>query len=142
MNDGHVVQTGTHVDVFERPASPLVARFTGSNCVPLAALGDRADRFESIDGITGETHLAIRPENVELGATDPDLIGTVDRVTREDASHRVTVAVDGLNDPVTVYTTDPPAPRTAVALACQPVGRDRRSVEAVVASDGTGREGH
>jgi ABC-type Fe3+/spermidine/putrescine transport system ATPase subunit len=116
MNDGEVVQTGTPEDVFERPVSPLVARFTGSNCIPLAALGERADRFRSGEGASGATHLTIRPESVVLGATDPDLSGTVERVTRDDASSRVSVAVDSLNEPVTVYSDDPPAPGTAVAL--------------------------
>ncbi|WP_299270232.1 ABC transporter ATP-binding protein [Halorientalis sp.] len=114
MNDGDVVQTGTPEDVFERPVSPLVARFTGSNCVPLAALSDRADRL--LDGDRDATHLTVRPEDVKLDANDPDLTGTVERVTREDATSRVTVAVDAVPEPVAVYSTDPPTPGTTVSL--------------------------
>ncbi|RXK49244.1 ABC transporter ATP-binding protein [Halorientalis pallida] len=114
MNDGQVVQTGTPEDVFERPASPLVARFTGSNVVPLAAFGDRTSQL--LDGDRDATHLTVRPEDVELGAHDPDLTGTVERVTREDATSRVTVAVGDVPEPITVFSADPPAPGTTVSL--------------------------
>jgi len=112
MHDGEVVQTGTPEDVFRRPASPLVARFTGSNCVPLAALPSFDDHFGDRDA----THLAIRPENVKLNADDPDLTGTVERVTREDATSRVSVAVEGLAESVAVYSADPPVPGSEVGL--------------------------
>ncbi|AQL44298.1 Fe3+/spermidine/putrescine ABC transporter ATP-binding protein [Halorientalis sp. IM1011] len=112
MNDGEVVQTGTPEDVFQRPASPLVARFTGSNCVPLDALPAFEGRFRDGDA----THLAVRPEDVEIGARDADLSGTVERVTREDATSRVTVAVEGLAEPIAVYSDDPPAPGSEVNL--------------------------
>ncbi|SEO11425.1 thiamine transport system ATP-binding protein [Halorientalis persicus] len=117
MNDGQVVQTGTPEDVFERPASPLVARFTGSNVVPISALSDRASL---LDGDRDATHLTVRPEAVELGAHDPDLTGTVERVTREDATSRVTVAVEGVPEPITVFSVDPPAPGTTVSLGFPP----------------------
>ena len=113
MNDGQVVQTGTPEDVFERPASPLVARFTGSNVVPRSALGDRASL---LDGDRDATHLTVRPEDVELGAHDPDFTGTVERVTREDATSRVTVAVEDVPEPITVFSADPPTPGTTVSL--------------------------
>ncbi|MFB6082774.1 MAG: ABC transporter ATP-binding protein [Halorientalis sp.] len=114
MNDGVVVQTGTPEEVFQRPTSPLVARFTGSNVLPRSALEARASRL--LDGDRDATHLTVRPEHVELGADDPDLSGTVERVTREDATCRVTVAVDGVADPVAVFSTDPPEPGTEVGL--------------------------
>ncbi len=114
MNDGQVVQTGTPEDVFDRPASPLVARFTGSNVLPISALGDRANRL--LDGDRDATHLTVRPEDVELGGHDPDLSGTVERVTREDAISRVTVAVEGVSEPVTVFSADPPTPGAEVGL--------------------------
>ena len=112
MHDGEVVQTGTPEDVFQRPASPLVARFTGSNCLPVAALNEAGPALGGGDA----THLAIRPEDVEIGTRDADLSGTVERVTREDATSRVTVAVEGLAEPIAVYSDDPPAPGSEVNL--------------------------
>ena len=86
MNDGRVVQTGTPEEVFERPTSPMVARFTGTNCVPLAD----APALRGLLDVTAE-YITIRPEAVVL-TEDGELRGTVERVVREDAASRVTVA--------------------------------------------------
>jgi ABC-type Fe3+/spermidine/putrescine transport system ATPase subunit len=115
MNDGQIVQRGTPEDVFERPQSPMVARFTGSNVVDLSAapslraiLGDadgsqpRSDgggqrpfdgETDDVDSDTAE-YVAIRPEVISLGGADGDLSATVERVVREDAMYRVTLAFD------------------------------------------------
>jgi len=86
--DGRVRQVGTVADVFDRPNSSFVAQFTGANCVPSTILPDdvRAD----IDA----ERVAFRPEHVELGGTDAT--ADVVRVVREDATHRITLRVDGV----------------------------------------------
>lgn len=100
MREGTVVQTGTPEAVFERPVSPAVARFTGSNVVSLAD----APAVRALLDTPGHDHVAIRPEAVELGG---DLRGTVERVVREEATSRVVLAVDG--ERVEAFATDPPA---------------------------------
>jgi ABC-type Fe3+/spermidine/putrescine transport system ATPase subunit len=89
MHDGRVVQTGTPEEVFHRPASPMVARFTGANVVDL----DDAPSLRSALDVGGDDVVTVRPESVAVG-DDGDVRGTVERVVREDATTRVTVAVD------------------------------------------------
>jgi ABC-type Fe3+/spermidine/putrescine transport system ATPase subunit len=102
MNDGRIVQVGTPEDVFERPDSPLVARFTGSNVVDLA---DAPSIREALPG-TAEGVVAVRPEAVVWG-DDGDVSGTVERVVREDATNRVAVAVDDIV--VEMFAERPPS---------------------------------
>ncbi|QDX40464.1 ABC transporter ATP-binding protein [Salarchaeum sp. JOR-1] len=86
--DGRVRQVGSVADVFDRPDSPFVARFTGANCVPPSIIP--AARCETADA----DRVAFRPEHVTLGSGDAT--ADVVRVVREDATHRVTLAVDGV----------------------------------------------
>ncbi|WP_348607323.1 ABC transporter ATP-binding protein [Halobaculum rarum] len=92
MRDGRIVQTGTPEAVFERPASPMVAAFTGSNVVAADALRGTVDLPD--DAVTA----AVRPEHVGLvdgdNAADGGLAGEVARTLREDAAHRVVVDLD------------------------------------------------
>jgi ABC-type Fe3+/spermidine/putrescine transport system ATPase subunit len=67
----------------------MVARFTGSNVIDL----DDAPSLRSALDVGGDDVVTIRPESVGLG-DDGDVRGTVERVVREDATNRVTVAVD------------------------------------------------
>lgn len=113
--DGEAVQTGTPEDVFERPETALVARFTGANVAPASALS-------SVPGLADDAALAIRPEYVELGG-DGDLTGTVERVVREDALFRVTVALDGTA--IDALVADPPKPGGEVGVRL-PAGRVTR----------------
>ncbi len=87
MRDGHIVQLGSVEDVFHRPATPFVAWFTGSNCLPVSSLPDDAVPQPSA------THVAIRPEYVELDGTNPTMRATVTRVTPRDGDDRVTLAL-------------------------------------------------
>jgi ABC-type Fe3+/spermidine/putrescine transport system ATPase subunit len=107
MRDGRVVQSGTPDAVFERPASPMVASFTGANAVPLAdAPSLRALVDEARPDGSGD-HLAVRPEALSLHAAGAgDVDATVVRVVREDATDRVTLGVDGVQ--LDAYTTEPP----------------------------------
>ena len=93
IDDGAIVQSGSPEAVFERPASPFVARFTGANCLDLAD-GDLA---HLADG----TYLTVRPEHVELDPPDPDFVARVERVFPEDGRSRVALAVG--NDRLDAY---------------------------------------
>ncbi|SEO92640.1 putative spermidine/putrescine transport system ATP-binding protein [Halogranum amylolyticum] len=90
MHDGELLQIGTSEEVFESPASPFVARFTGANVLPATvwstgdtAAGDRGSAASSV---------AIRPEHLVLDPATPDCEATVERVVREDAAFRVSLS--------------------------------------------------
>jgi molybdate/tungstate transport system ATP-binding protein len=116
MRDGRLVQTGAVADVFERPATPFVARFVGANVLPGALVGH--------DG-----RVAVRPEHVVLDGDavggaghDGALRGTVRAVVREGAAHRVTLALeDGPGDAdgtiLDAFAADPPAAGDSVGVA-------------------------
>lgn len=107
MADGHILQHGTPADVFDRPASPLVARFTGSNCLPIDAVPNLVDSL-SVGPTDDETHLAARPETVVLEGPEPDFAATVERVVREDATTRVTLRLADGAATLDAFTDDPP----------------------------------
>jgi putative spermidine/putrescine transport system ATP-binding protein len=108
IRDGGIVQTGTPEEIFERPGSPFVARFTGANCLELAdgALATPEGRLD-FDG--NESHLAIRPEHVELNPDDPadaDFSASVERVIQEDG--RCLLALDVAGQRLDAYATSSP----------------------------------
>jgi ABC-type Fe3+/spermidine/putrescine transport system ATPase subunit len=133
MQDGRVVQRGTPEDVFERPASPMVARFTGANVIDLSVapslrriLDEGIDPQARSDGsgrgpvdrdsdTDAATQVAIRPEAITLGDADGDLSATVERVVREDATNRVTLAFDDVS--VEAFATSPPVVGAEVTLS-------------------------
>ncbi|MFB6205147.1 MAG: ABC transporter ATP-binding protein [Haloglomus sp.] len=108
MHDGRIVQRGTPEAVFERPESPMVARFTGANAIDLAAAPTLRER---LDG-RPDGHVAIRPEVVVLDGADGDIRATVERTAREDATTRVTCSFDDVT--VEAFTDDPPPAGTEV----------------------------
>jgi putative spermidine/putrescine transport system ATP-binding protein len=114
IRDGKIVQTGTPEAVFERPESPFVARFTGANCLELddgvlAVPGGRVTLDSATEAeATAEsaTHLAVRPEHVELDPEDPDFAAPVERVVREDG--RCRLALDVAGQRLDAYAPAPP----------------------------------
>jgi ABC-type sugar transport system ATPase subunit len=118
MRDGQIVQIDTPEVVFEHPASPFVAQFTGANCIPCAAIPDISDKQEN------NAMFAIRPEHVGLGFNpgsdfeSHDFLATVQRVIREDSTNRVTLSIDGPDHTeirsdgsgttLSAFSTDPP----------------------------------
>ncbi|WP_276299338.1 ABC transporter ATP-binding protein [Halorussus lipolyticus] len=106
IRDGKLVQVGTPEELFERPDSPFVARFTGANCLELAdsALATPEGRlaFDAEDA----THLAVRPEHVELDPETPDFSASVERVLREDG--RCLLALDVAGQRLDAYAPSPP----------------------------------
>lgn len=111
MRGGRIVQEGRPDTVFERPASPFVAEFTGGNAIPLdSSVGSALDDVDA-----RATHVAIRPEHVALSGGEADVTATVERVVREDATYRVTLDADGIA--FDAYTTTPPGVGETVGVS-------------------------
>jgi ABC-type Fe3+/spermidine/putrescine transport system ATPase subunit len=108
MRDGELVQTGAPETVFEQPASPFVARFTGANCLPLDALGEYGRELREREGDREATHVAIRPEYVVLDPEAPDFETTVKRCTREDATNRLVLSLPATTGPATASESSGP----------------------------------
>jgi len=99
MDDGVVVQIGTPVELFERPAHTFVGHFIGSpgmNIMPCTVDSGRAivdsvpvATDNSADGATGRTEVGVRPEFVAFADT-----GVPARVVRvaDTGRHRVVEA--------------------------------------------------
>lgn len=109
MKDGAVVQSGPAEDIFERPASPMVASFTGANALEVAS----APSLQAVIGDGAEGHVAIRPESVGIDA-EGDVRATVERVVQEDATNRVTLSLDDVT--VDAFADDPPTVGDDVGL--------------------------
>lgn len=112
MHDGQIIQTSTPDDVFERPASPFVARFTGANCLQLDAVPGFDGAGESGEAST----LAIRPEHIVFDPETPDATATVTHVTREDAASRVSLALDGADESLDAFSVQPPTAGDTVKI--------------------------
>ncbi|MEL6169185.1 MAG: ABC transporter ATP-binding protein [Pseudomonadota bacterium] len=127
MQDGVVVQTGTPVELFERPQHTFVGHFIGSpgmNVLPCDAQDDHAV-FEghkvALEGpVTpgaGEVKLGIRPEFVSIAASGvPATITKVADVGR----HFVVDAVVGDTKLKAVTELAPPDTGSSVHLAFRP----------------------
>ena len=123
MQDGEVVQTGTPVELFERPQHTFVGHFIGSpgmNILPCEVQGPNA-LFEghSVDlegpviGQGGTVKIGVRPEHVGLGDTGiPAHVVKVADVGR----HYVLDAMVGDTRLKAVTETPPPPAGTAVNL--------------------------
>ncbi|MEU3214644.1 ABC transporter ATP-binding protein [Streptomyces sp. NPDC006971] len=79
MRDGHIAQTGTPLEVWQRPASAFVARFLGFDNV-VAATVDGAVADTAWGGVPvpegspqGERALLVRPAGVRIGAPEEGL---------------------------------------------------------------------
>lgn len=103
MNDGQIVQIGTPVELFERPAHTFVGHFIGSpgmNVLPcdvnqgMAFFHGHSIRLEgAIDSTgTGKTEIGIRPEYVSL--SDKGLEATIRKVA-DVGRHNVVDAMVG-----------------------------------------------
>ncbi len=90
MFDGEIVQTGSPETVFERPASPRVATFTGANTIDL----DHAPSIRSHLETAGA--VSIRPEAIEVTEQNGAMRATVERAIQEDGATRLTLAIDDI----------------------------------------------
>ena len=124
MQDGEIVQIGTPVDLFERPAHTFVGHFIGSpgmNVLPCEVQGGQAI-FNGVpiplegpiegDG-PGETQIGIRPEFISIAATG--LAATIRKVS-DIGRHSVVEAMLGDTPVKAIVEGETPAPGTAVHL--------------------------
>jgi spermidine/putrescine transport system ATP-binding protein len=83
MSNGQIEQLGSPDDLYERPATPFVARFLGvSNLLEGVSNGDGTVRLDDgtvvrapgAAGRTGPIAVGIRPEKIRLGRTDENAL--------------------------------------------------------------------
>ncbi|MFB6103543.1 MAG: ABC transporter ATP-binding protein [Halobacteriaceae archaeon] len=128
MRDGHIDHIGTPETVFTRPATPFVARFTGSTVVtglvtergtvewggyPLLEAPPELGPGQHVD-------LAVRPAAIGLDQPPPDadrataIVGRVTQRLFEGDRHRVVVAVPGTARTLAVTVSQAARPLPAV----------------------------
>jgi len=120
MSDGHIEQLGSPDDLYERPATPFVARFLGvSNLLEGQSLGDGTVRLDdgtvirapAASGRTGAVAVGIRPEKIRLGRTDENaLTGEVTEWAYIGVSTQYIVST--VHGPITVYVQNSEAGTT------------------------------
>ncbi|MGW0363699.1 ABC transporter ATP-binding protein [Streptomyces sp. NPDC002990] len=129
VRDGRVAQCGSPEDVYRRPADPWVAAFVGdavmvpgtaSRGAAATALG-RVPLAGTHEGGLREGLVLLRPEQLRLtDAASAEAAGTVTSVRFYGHDAMVTVAVDGLAEPVEVRVSGPapvrPGGRTGVRV--------------------------
>jgi spermidine/putrescine transport system ATP-binding protein len=111
MNQGHIEQLGSPDELYERPATPFVARFLGvSNLLEGEADGDGAVRLgdgtvvraPAVAGRKGAVAIGIRPEKIRLGAGEENrLSGEVSERAYIGVSTQYIVGT--AHGPITVY---------------------------------------
>jgi spermidine/putrescine transport system ATP-binding protein len=122
MSDGHIEQLGSPDDLYERPATPFVARFLGvSNLLEGEALGDGTVRLE--DGTVvrapaasdrkGPVAVGIRPEKIRLGRTDENAL-TGEVTERAYIGVSTQYIVETAHGPITVYVQNSDAGAAAL----------------------------
>ncbi|WP_432137934.1 MULTISPECIES: ABC transporter ATP-binding protein [unclassified Streptomyces] len=83
MRDGRIAQSGTPLEVWQRPADAFVARFLGfDNVVPATVVGEAADTPWGkvpvpAGSVRGERTVLVRPAGVRLSDADTGLRCTV-----------------------------------------------------------------
>ncbi len=126
LAEGELQQVGTSTDIYKQPASPFVARFTGSENVFEATVTPTDADLDLTVGpydltVTDPTSAGdretvlccIRPEYIEIATDTTDLppngmSGTVEHTRYTGHAYRVTVAIDGVEPSLQVIV---PAPR-------------------------------
>lgn len=120
LADGRVRQVGTPATVFERPATPFVARFVGANVVPSSVDwgGDAEQRRDPSDEST-DGWRSIRPERLTVvDPGDAPVTGRVRRVVPTTTEHRVTIVLDeGAECSVVATTATAPTVGERVGLS-------------------------
>ncbi len=123
MNHGVIEQCGPPRDIYEHPASQMVAGFIGqSNTLAGRILGRENDvyvidtpegQLKSLgrDGLKGEVRVMIRPENIETAAAENTLSGRVVKSTYLGGGCLVAVETPGGSR----FTTNMPADSALVA---------------------------
>lgn len=128
MIEGRLLQHARPRDVFERPASPVVARFFGAaNLLAGPVVAGRL-RLEGVDvpvaGPDRTATIALRPEHLRLTPAAPAGHGTLAGVVRDldyqGGYHRLVVTVGGVDVVAHVAVAEPPRPGDMAMLAVEP----------------------
>lgn len=107
LSEGRVMQTGTPREIYERPASPAVARQLGQPAINLLRVRREGRQWLSADGTpllgaeeagSGDRLLGVRPEHITLDGGDAAAVGVV-RVV-EYIGPTTTLLVDWAGAPV------------------------------------------
>jgi glycerol transport system ATP-binding protein len=126
MQDGEVVQIGTPVDLFERPAHTFVGHFIGSpgmNVLPCEVTGGAAffggEKVE-LEGpaagvADGRAEVGIRPEFVSVSTTGEGIAATVKKVS-DVGRHKVVEAIAAGQRVHAILEGEAPNAGEAVAL--------------------------
>jgi glycerol transport system ATP-binding protein len=131
MQDGEIVQIGTPVELFDRPAHTFVGHFIGSpgmNILPcemrdgLAMVAGRSVALEGpVSPGEGKTEIGVRPEFVRM--TDPtakDGIAAQVRKVTDVGRHSVLEAMIGAHRVNAILQGDAPVQGDTVHLAFEP----------------------
>ncbi|MGW7331342.1 ABC transporter ATP-binding protein [Streptomyces sp. NPDC054840] len=130
VRDGRVAQCATPHEVYSRPADPWVAAFVG-DAVLVTGTADQDTAATALGRIPltnppgrgREGVVLLRPEQLRL--TDPDAAeasGTVTDVRFYGHDAMVTVAVDGMAEPIDVRVPSPAAARPGERTGIEVVG--------------------
>ncbi|UFR02000.1 ABC transporter ATP-binding protein [Streptomyces sp. Go40/10] len=124
MRDGRIAQSGTPLDVWQRPADAFVARFLGfENLVPATVAGTAADspwgKLPVPDGSAqGERTVLVRPAGVRLVPADQGLPCTVTARTFKGTHVALRLQpADGPHLEAACALRDAPDPGTPVGVA-------------------------
>lgn len=130
MDKGRLEQLAAPQDLYERPATPMVARFVGHGRTYPVVVSDRADEICRIDlggttitalGIAapGPAWLCLHPRDLRVG--DSGLAATVSATRFEDGYHIAELMIDALpeGDPVPIRLDGRPRPGDRLRVALQ-----------------------
>ncbi len=133
MNAGRIEQVAAPADLYHRPATPMVARFVGKGMVvPVAVTGSPAEgRIAArvlgaatalrCDGFLESGLACLRPEGLELAATDGDdvIAAKVEALTFTGATTTPSACASTRRPTAPSTSTSPaPSPNAARASAC------------------------
>ncbi|HEX5469691.1 MAG TPA: ABC transporter ATP-binding protein [Gaiellaceae bacterium] len=122
MSDGHIEQLGSPDELYERPATPFVARFLGvSNLLEGVSLGDGTVRLEDgtvvrapgAAGRRGPVAVGIRPEKIHLGRSGENAL-TGEIAERAYIGVSTQYIVSTPHGPITVYVQNSDSAAAAV----------------------------
>lgn len=128
MNEGHIQQIGTPIDIYNEPKNAFVADFIGeSNILDGVMLEDYSVRFQGIEfecvdkGFKKDepVDVVIRPEDVDIVPKEEGmLVGEVTSVTFKGVHYEIIVDIDGFK--WMIQTTDYSAVGDVIGILIKP----------------------
>lgn len=127
LEDGAIVQYDRPEELFHRPASALVAKFTGAQEVARGRVDQRGFvvRDNSIIGVKenlgaaqSDARLYVRPDGVKRGQAEGGLLAKIIHAAFEAGRYRCYWRVDGFEFPLVSY--EPKFPPSVASLSIDP----------------------